>query len=196
MYKVIKMGYIMLNKDEEGQKTERILFESTSWKVWRTTVTENTCFVCASMNGKIIAIGDSTLNMIPVHPNCRCNAEIMIGIVAGTATSERENGVEKYVALNGKLPEYYVLKETAEAAGWKSKRGNLSDVMPGRVIGGDYYKNRDGRLPTKPGRIWREADFDYTGGFRNNNRLIYSNDGLLFVTYDHYRSFYEIGLEY
>ena len=40
-----------------------------------------------------------------------------------------------------------------------------------------------------------EADFDYSGGYRNDCRLLYSNDGLIFVTYDHYATFYEIGLE-
>ena len=63
------------------------------------------------------------------------------------------------------------------------------------LIGGDPYKNRDGRLPYAPGRIWYEADFDYIGGFRNDCRLIFSNDGLLFVTYDHYETFIEIVLE-
>ena len=53
----------------------------------------------------------------------------------------------------------------------------------------------NGRLPYAPGRIWYEADFDYTGGFRNDCRLIFSNDGLLFVTYDHYETFIEIVLE-
>ena len=46
-----------------------------------------------------------------------------------------------------------------------------------------------------PGRIWFEADFDYTGGYRNSFRLLYSNDGLIFVTYDHYATFYEIDTE-
>ena len=73
--------------------------------------------------------------------------------------------------------------------------GNLADILPGRMIGGDKYKNRDGRLPDAPGRVWYEADFDYTGGYRNDCRLLYSNDGLIFVTYDHYLTFYEIGLE-
>ena len=50
------------------------------------------------------------------------------------------------------------------------------------MIGGDKYKNRDGRLPDAPGSVWYEADFDYTGGYRDDCRLLYSNDGLIFVT--------------
>lgn len=57
------------------------------------------------------------------------------------------------------------------------------------------YKNRDHRLPVAIGRVWYEADFDYVRGYRNGCRLLYSNDGLIFVTYDHYFTFYEIGLE-
>ena len=77
----------------------------------------------------------------------------------------------------------------------KSWLGNLADVLPGKMIGGMIYKNRDHRLSEKPGRIWYEADFDYVSGIRNGRRLLYSNDGLLFATYNHYRTFYEIGWE-
>ena len=59
----------------------------------------------------------------------------------------------------------------------------------------DSYKNRDHRLPEAIGRVWYEADFDYARGYRNGCRLLYSNDGLIFVTYDHYLTFHEIGLE-
>ena len=60
------------------------------------------------------------------------------------------------------------------------------------MIGGDVYKNKNGKLPTASGRIWYEADINYRAGFRNTERILYSNDGLLFVTYDHYHTFYEI----
>ena len=63
------------------------------------------------------------------------------------------------------------------------------------IILAAIYKNRDHRLPVAIGRVWYEADFDYVRGYRNGCRLLYSNDGLIFVTYDHYLTFYEIGLE-
>ena len=78
------------------------------------------------------------------------------------------------------------------AAGWNQKRNRLSDVLPGKVIGGDVYKNKDSKLPNAPGRVWYEADINYTGGARNRERVVYSNDGLVFVTYDHYHTFYEV----
>ena len=68
----------------------------------------------------------------------------------------------------------------------------LSSVLPGKMVGGDIYANDDNKLPTAPGRIWYEADINYVTGKRNRQRIVYSNDGLIFVTYDHYQTFYEI----
>ena len=65
-------------------------------------------------------------------------------------------------------------------------------IQPGAIIGGDVYKNKKEILPFAPGRVWYEADINYTGGYRGSQRLLYSNDGLIFVTYDHYNTFYEI----
>lgn len=48
------------------------------------------------------------------------------------------------------------------------------------------------KLPEKYGRIWYEADVNYTGGYRNGERIVYSNDGLIFYTNNHYETFYEI----
>ena len=91
-----------------------------------------------------------------------------------------------------KLPDYYVTKEVAEDLGWKKWKGNLDDVLPGKMIGGNIYKNLEKKLPDSKGRIWYEADIDYDGGYRNRKRILYSNDGLNFVSYDHYQTFYEI----
>lgn len=60
------------------------------------------------------------------------------------------------------------------------------------IIGGDIYRNRSGHLPQADGRIWYEADINYTGGYRSRHRMLYSNDGFVFVTYDHYETFVEI----
>lgn len=78
---------------------------------------------------------------------------------------------------------------------YQSELESLAEVLPGRVLGGKIYYNWNHKLPERAGRIWHEADFDYISGHRNERRLLYSNDGLLFVTYDHYESFYEIGWE-
>ena len=70
--------------------------------------------------------------------------------------------------------------------------GNLDNVAPGKSIGGDIFYDRDNKLPKGLNRIWYECDIDYNGGYRNNFRLIYSNDGLMFKTDSHYNRFIAI----
>ena len=48
------------------------------------------------------------------------------------------------------------------------------------------------KLPTKRNRTWYEADFDYDTDYRGEKRILYSNDGLIFVSYDHAKTFYEL----
>ena len=85
-----------------------------------------------------------------------------------------------------------ITKEEAKALGWKSKQANLAEVAPGKMLGGNIYQNKEKLLPSKLGRSWYAADLDFDIGFRNNKRLFYSNDGLIFVSYDHGQTFYEI----
>ena len=70
-------------------------------------------------------------------------------------------------------------------------RANLSNVAPGCMVYGIYY-NDDGKLPSASQRIWYEADINYTEGYRNMQRILFSSDGLIFVTYDHYETFIEV----
>ena len=83
-------------------------------------------------------------------------------------------------------------KEEAYDLGWNSKKGNLWEVAPKMCIGGDRFGNREGLLPKESGRQYFECDIDYNGGYRNEKRIIYSNDGLIYYTEDHYNSFKEI----
>jgi guanyl-specific ribonuclease Sa len=62
-------------------------------------------------------------------------------------------------------------------------------VCPGKSIGGSEYYNDDGRLPEASGRTWTECDIDYAGGYRGAERIIFSNDGLVYYTGDHYQTF-------
>ena len=103
-----------------------------------------------------------------------------------------EKRVTDYLKENGELPDYYITKKEAQREGWVAKEGNLCDVLPGRAIGGDIFTNREKILPVKKGRIWYEADINYDCGRRNAQRIVYSNDGLIFVTHDHYKNFEEI----
>ncbi|MGL4195111.1 MAG: ribonuclease domain-containing protein [Edwardsiella piscicida] len=101
----------------------------------------------------------------------------------------RQARVVAYLQANQRLPDYYITKRQARAAGWDPARGNLCQVVPGRAIGGDRFANREGRLPQQAHRIWREADINYRCGRRQADRVLYSNDGLIYVTRDHYRHF-------
>lgn len=103
----------------------------------------------------------------------------------------KESVVASYVKKNGRLPDYYITKREAREKGWEASMGNLCDVLPGRAIGGDVFSNREGSLPVKPGRKWFEADLNYNCGRRNADRLLFSNDRLVFVTHDHYKTFEE-----
>ena len=99
--------------------------------------------------------------------------------------------VVKYLKEHGELPDYYITKSEAKSMGWVPSKGNLCEVAPGKAIGGDIWTNRQKSLPTKSGRKYFEADLNYNCGNRNADRVVFSNDGLVFVTHDHYRSFEE-----
>jgi ribonuclease T1 len=90
-----------------------------------------------------------------------------------------------------RLPARYLTKDAAERLGWRPGT-DLWKVAPGRAIGGDRFGNREGLLPAAPGRRFFEADLDYAGGARGARRLVWSSDGLKWVTLDHYRSFREV----
>ncbi|MGE5329129.1 MAG: ribonuclease domain-containing protein [Deltaproteobacteria bacterium] len=111
-------------------------------------------------------------------------------VIKKPLTSFKE--VADYIKANGKLPSNFITKAQAKRLGWDSKKGNLAKVAPGKSIGGDIFTNREKVLPNKTGRIWREADADYKSGFRNSKRILYSNDGLIYKTADHYKTFQRI----
>lgn len=87
------------------------------------------------------------------------------------------------------LPPNYLTKEEARELGWVSSEGNLWEVTGGMSIGGDEFGNREGLLPDAPDRDWYECDVNYYGGHRGAERLVFSNDGLIYYTGDHYDSF-------
>lgn len=106
---------------------------------------------------------------------------------SGVYTSRDE--VAAYLHIYGHLPDNYITKKEAKALGWVSKEGNLKEVAPGKSIGGDYFGNYEGSLPEEKGRDYFECDIDSDGGYRGAKRIIYSNDGLIYYTEDHYESF-------
>lgn len=108
----------------------------------------------------------------------------------GSYTSKEE--VALYLHTYGHLPDNYISKKEAQELGWDSKKGNLGEVAPGKSIGGSHYGNYEGQLPEKDGRKYYECDLEYDGGYRGAKRLVYSNDGLVFYTEDHYETFEQL----
>ena len=100
--------------------------------------------------------------------------------------------VALYLHKFGHLPSNYVLKKTARNAGWVAADGNLWDVMPGVSIGGSSWNPDDGQLPKIKKRAFYEADVNYNGGYRNSERLIFTSDGLIFYTPDHYQTYWHL----
>lgn len=149
-----------------------LVMDSANWRCWIAVLDLYTCKYCRDTHGKVFAMDEIIYDEPPIHDRCRCTVERLKAIGAGFAT---RNG-----------------KEGAKALGWKAILGNLADVAPDKMIGGDIYQNRNGHLPQAPGRIWYEADINFTDGYRTRHRILYSNDGLIFVTYDHYETFVEI----
>jgi len=119
---------------------------------------------------------------------------IKIRVISQTKTDTDRgfDGADAWLLYRNRLPDYYVTKDVAKAYGYRRKKNNLADVLPGHMIGGDVFLDKLGKLPHISGRTWYEADIDYTYGKRNLKRILYSNDGLVFVSEDHYQTFYEI----
>lgn len=104
----------------------------------------------------------------------------------GTYTTKED--VALYIYTYGCLPDNFITKNEARKLGWEG--GGLEKYAPGMCIGGDRFGNYEGILPDAPGRVWTECDIDTLGkSSRGAKRIVFSNDGLIYYTDDHYESF-------
>ena len=104
----------------------------------------------------------------------------------GSFTSKEE--VALYIHTYGRLPDNFITKKEAQALGWPG--GSLEPYAPGKCIGGSRFGNYEGLLPEKEGRTYTECDIDTLGAeSRGAKRIVFSNDGLIYYTGDHYESF-------
>ena len=104
----------------------------------------------------------------------------------GTYTTKED--VALYIHTYGCLPDNFITKDEARALGWEG--GGLEAYAPGMCIGGDRFGNYEGLLPDAPGRTWTECDIGTLGqDSRGAQRIVFSNDGLIYYTADHYESF-------
>ena len=105
---------------------------------------------------------------------------------------DSKEDVALYIHTYGKLPKNYITKAEAEALGWPGNR-KLDDYAKDKCIGGDYFGNMEGLLPTKKGRKYTECDIDTLHKKeRGVKRIVFSNDGLIFYTDDHYEHFTQL----
>lgn len=104
----------------------------------------------------------------------------------GSYTSKDD--VALYIHVYGHLPSNFISKNEAEKLGWSG--GSLEPYAPGKCIGGSRFGNYEGLLPKKSGRTYTECDIDTLGKkSRGAKRIVFSNDGLIYYTDDHYASF-------
>lgn len=102
----------------------------------------------------------------------------------GSYTSKED--VALYIHLYGELPLNFMTKKQARDLGWEG--GSLEPVAPGMCIGGDWFGNYEGLLPED--REYTECDIDTLGASkRGAKRIVFSDDGLIYYTEDHYESF-------
>ena len=106
--------------------------------------------------------------------------------IHGSYTTKED--VALYIHLYGCLPNNFITKKEAQALGWEG--GSLEPYAPGMCIGGSHFGNFEGLLPEKKGRKYTECDIDTLGKkSRGAKRIVFSNDGLIYYTDDHYESF-------
>lgn len=140
------------------------------------------------------AVGEAVITAKCNGKSYSCN----IKVVSGENDELEENGIytskEKvalYLYTYNKLPSNFITKNQAKELGWEG--GSLLSIAPDKCIGGDYYSNYERKLPVETGRVYYECDINTLGALdRGAERLVYSNDGLIYYTPDHYSTFEKI----
>lgn len=99
---------------------------------------------------------------------------------------DSKDEVALYIVTYDKLPSNYITKKEAKKLGWSG--GSLESYAPGKCIGGDYFGNYEGNLPEDA--QYHECDIDTLGKkSRGAKRIVYSDDGYIYYTEDHYETF-------
>ena len=150
-----------------------------------------TCEQCKGEHGKIYAMTDQPNPEPPLHPNCRCVVDTMDAVAVGLATKDGNKGADWWLRNYGVLPSNYIKEAGLRELGW-DRGDSPAKYIQGKMVTMGEYRNENGHLPQAPGRVWFEADTNYYSGKRNGHRILWSNDGLIFATYNHYRTFIEV----
>lgn len=142
------------------------------------------------------SVGNATITAKCYGKSYTCK----ITVSSGETKEIKEDGIytskeklSQYIATYNKLPSNFITKQEAIELGWTS--GSLIPYAPYQCIGGDEYIDYDDKLANKEGRVYYECDINTLGALtRGKERLVYSNDGVIYYTNDHYDTFERIEL--
>lgn len=140
----------------------------------------------------LIACGTSIPQNIPPSTDHTGTGDNIISLPNEDGSYNSKEDVALYLWVYGELPDNYITKKEARELGWDG--GSLEPYAPGYCIGGDRFGNYEGLLPEVSGVSYTECDIDTlcSGEGRGAKRIVYSNDGYIYYTADHYKSFTEI----
>ena len=126
----------------------------------------------------------------PVYPNETIQqTQGNIEVLAPDGSFTTKEDVALYIHTYGRLPDNFITKDEARDLGWEG--GSLEDYAPGKCIGGDVFRNKEGHLPMGPS--YTECDIDTLGASaRGAKRIVFSSDGRVYYTSDHYETFVEL----
>lgn len=131
---------------------------------------------------------ESNLPQSPTLPSTPASVQTGPELLDITGSYTSKEDVALYIHQYGMLPGNFITKDEARSLGWEG--GSVEPYAPGKCIGGDRFGNFEGLLPNAPGRTWTECDIDTLGSSsRGAKRIVFSNDGLIYYTDDHYETF-------
>ncbi len=172
-------GTAEASADVDAAFTQEAEQTTASTTTAQTTTTQTTTAVTTTTTET------TTTATEPVVTEPTIEAEPLIDPDGSYTTKE---DVALYIHTYGCLPNNFISKKEAQALGWEG--GSLEPYAPGMCIGGSYFGNYEGLLPEADGREYTECDIDTLGAkSRGAKRIVFSNDGLIYYTDDHYESF-------
>jgi len=152
--------------------------------------------IIGSVLAVVILLAAPLFGLLPETPDTSLPPENHATVATSDPGEKLEPGgsytikedVALYLYQYGKLPGNFITKADARKLGWDG--GSLEPYAPGKCIGGDRFGNYEGLLPEAPGRTYTECDIGTLGASsRGAKRIVFSNDGLIYYTDDHYESF-------